>query len=177
MLGLIVSDEAHFETVRNCRDALGQCVAPDDIYLGLRGLRTLSVRVHQHEQQALALANWLSDHDMVMDVFHPALPSCPGHRFFKRDFSGSTGLFSCALKPKSEGALAHMLDHMSLFSMGFSWGGYESLIVPADPRSTRTATEWTHPGTMIRLHAGLEDIDDLITDLAEGLERYHNYED
>ncbi|NKB78109.1 MAG: hypothetical protein GKR96_14025 [Gammaproteobacteria bacterium] len=175
MLGLIVADEANYPIVRNCRDSLGQSVAPDDIYLSLRGLRTLNVRVKQHEQQALELANWLVSHNDVLEVFHPALPNCPGHDIWQRDFNGSSGLFSFSLKSKSDAALAAMLDHMSLFSMGYSWGGFESLIIPANPQASRSATSWSKPGQLIRVHIGLEDVEDLKQDLEQGIKRYCDF--
>ncbi len=175
MLGLIVADEEHYPIVRSCRDVLGQSVAPDDIYLGLRGLRTLSVRIKQHEHQTLEIAKWLESHEDVIEVFHPALTNCPGHEIWKRDFEGSSGLFSFSLKSKSDDALAAMLDPMKLFSMGYSWGGFESLIVPANPQATRSATTWSKPGQLIRVHIGLENVDDLKRDLEQGIQRYYEY--
>lgn len=172
MLGLIAADEDSFYIVKKCRDLLGQSLAPDDVYLGARGLRTLTVRVKQHEQHALELAKWLQSHSEVLEVIHPALEGCPGHSVWKRDFTGSTGLFSFILKPRPRQALANMLDHIELFSMGFSWGGYESLIVPQDPSRSRTATIWNKQGQLIRVHTGLENIDDLIADMEAGLARY-----
>jgi len=173
MVGLITADnEDHFYHLKRCRDQLGQSLAPDDVFLGARGMRTLGLRVRHHEKQALVIANWLQQHDEVLEVLHPALPNCPGHEFWKRDFSGASGLFSCILRPRSKTALAHMLDNMSIFSMGFSWGGFESLIVPQEPARSRTATRWNKPGQVIRLHAGLEDVNDLIADLDQGLTRY-----
>lgn len=173
MLGLVTADtEENFYHLKRCRDQLGQSLAPDDVFLGMRGMRTLAVRARHHEQQALTIAKWLQQHDEVLEVLHPALPGCPGHEIWKRDFSGSTGLFSCILKPRSKVALANMLDNMQLFSMGFSWGGFESLIVPQYPGRSRTATSWDKPGQVLRLHAGLEDVNDLIADLDQGLNRY-----
>jgi cystathionine beta-lyase len=172
MLGLITTDEKCFYMVKKCRDLLGQSLAPDDVYLGTRGMRTLAVRARQHQDQALALAEWLSGHDEVMEVLHPAFANCPGHAIWARDFKGSTGLFSFIIKPRSRKALANMLDHMKLFSMGFSWGGFESLIVPQNPEKSRTATSWEKQGQVIRVHVGLEDIEDLISDMESGLRRY-----
>ena len=176
MIGLITTDEENFFTVKKCRDLLGQSLAPDDVYLGARGLRTLSVRVTQHQRNALILADWLNSHQEVVEVIHPALENCPGHAHWKRDFTGSTGLFAFILKPKPRAALACMLDNMRLFSMGYSWGGYESLIVPQEPLSSRTATTWKKEGQLIRVHVGLENIDDLITDIEAGLRRYAEFE-
>ena len=175
MIGLIASDKDSFYTVKKCRDLLGHSLAPDDVYLGARGLRTLSIRVKQHERNALTLANWLKAHGEILEVIHPAFENCPGHETWKRDFSGSTGLFSFIVKPRPRAALASMLDNMKLFSMGYSWGGYESLIVPQDPSSSRSATSWNKPGQLVRVHVGLECIDDLIVDMQEGLERYADF--
>ena len=175
MIGLISADKDNFYTVKKCRDLLGQCLAPDDVYLGARGLRTLSVRVRQHQQNAIKLANWLTGQKDVLEVIHPAFENCPGHVNWKRDFTGSTGLFSFILKPKPRAALASMLDDMQLFSMGYSWGGYESLIVPQEPSSSRSATIWKKEGQLIRVHVGLESIDDLIVDIEEGLQRYADF--
>ncbi len=173
MLGLVVCDsEETFYRIKKTRDLIGQSLAPDDVYLGLRGLRTLSVRVAQHQQQALELAWYLSQHPKVLSVLHPAFPDCPGHAVWKRDFTGSSGLFSVLLKPASHEALATMLDGMRVFSMGFSWGGFESLIVPQYPHLSRSACPWNTNGQIIRLHAGLEDIRDLLQDLEDGLARY-----
>ena len=172
MLGMVISDQAHYPAVRNARDLYGHSAAPDDVYLGLRGLRTLGVRMPQHYRQGLAVAHWLQQHPRVKRVLHPALPDCPGHAFWQRDFSGAAGLFSFALQPRDRQALAALLDHMALFSMGFSWGGFESLILPLEP-GHRTATEWPSGHQLFRLHIGLEHTDDLIADLAAGIERYH----
>ena len=119
----------------------------------------------------MVVARWLKDRPEVLRVLHPALEDDPGHALWKRDFTGACGLFGVLLHPCPPDSVAAMLDHMDLFRMGYSWGGYESLAVPSDPRAIRTATEWTEPGPMIRLHIGLEDPDDLIDDLSRGLER------
>ena len=172
-LGLAVCDtEENFYRVKKTRDLIGQSLAPDDVNLGLRGLRTLGVRVEKHRQQAMDLARFLSGRREVLAVFHPAFPDCPGHETWLRDFSGSTGLFSILLKPRPAESLSAMLDGMTVFSMGFSWGGYESLIVPQYPQSSRSACPWTREGQIIRLHAGLEDIRDLLEDLEAALHRY-----
>ena len=155
--------------------ALGQIVSPDDSFLALRGIRTLEVRIKQHEKAALDLARWLEGHDAVARVLHPALPSSPGHDIWKRDFKGSTGLFSIILKGGTEPDVAPMVDHLAHFGMGFSWGGFESLILPTDPTSIRTATQWDAEGPLLRLHIGLEDPEDLKADLAAGLERYQTH--
>ncbi|MEO1090707.1 MAG: cystathionine beta-lyase [Pseudomonadota bacterium] len=148
----------------------GAPAGPDDCYLALRGLRTMSVRLRQHEAAALEIARWLEQRPEVVRVLHPALPSCPGHELFRRDFKGSSGLFSVVVQPTDKAAIAAMLDHMELFGMGFSWGGYESLMIPAQPK--RTAVPWTEPGSILRLHIGLEAVDDLIRDLEAGFARF-----
>ena len=151
---------------------LGHTVSPDDAYLTLRGLRTLGVRLKAHEENAIKVAAWLQDHPMVDKVLFPAFEDCPGHDVWKRDFAGASGLFSIILKTGDYPDTAAMVDDMKLFKMGFSWGGYESLILPSDPTSSRSAVEWDAPGPLLRLHIGLEDTDDLILDLDEGLKRY-----
>ena len=174
MIGLIVSDESNFYTVKNTRDHIGHVLAPDDVFLGMRGLRTLGIRAKHHEQQGLAMANWLVTNPHVTNVLHPALENCPGHEIWKRDFTGSTGLFSFILPSRPKSALADMVDHMELFAMGFSWGGFESLLVPQYPQKSRSATTWTETGQVFRVHVGLEDIDDLISDLDQAINRYMN---
>ena len=171
MLGVITTNEAHFLRVKRASALIGSAAGPDDCYLALRGLRTLGVRLARHAQTALTIARWLETRPEVVAVLHPALPSCPGHDVWRRDFSGSNGLVSVVLKDVPKPALAAMLDGMRLFKMGFSWGGYESLIIPFDPRATRTATRWPHSGPCLRLHCGLEDVDDLLADLADGFAR------
>ncbi|MBL4747954.1 MAG: cystathionine beta-lyase [Magnetovibrio sp.] len=173
MLGtLTMNDKALWKQAKITAGALGHAVGPDDCYLGLRGLRTLAVRLPRHEATALTLAYWLADQPEVETVLHPALDTCPGHDIWKRDFSGSTGLFSVVLKDSyDQAAIARMLDGLDLFSMGYSWGGYESLILPVDPALTRTTYTWAHKGQTLRIHAGLEDSGDLIQDLKAGLQR------
>ncbi|MEM9494414.1 MAG: cystathionine beta-lyase [Pseudomonadota bacterium] len=144
---------------------LGANVSADDAYLTLRGLRTLSARLRVHEEQALALAKWFDKRREVARVLHPALKSCPGHAIWKRDFTGASGLFGVVLQPTPEQALRAFFDAFKLIGMGFSWGGYESLCIPADPAKNRSATAWDEPGPTIRFHAGLEDIEDLKVDL------------
>ncbi len=172
MLGLIVCDEAHFHAVKQAAVLLGTCAGPDDVWLGLRGLRTMGVRLARHWETGLALAEWLATRPEVVRVLHPARPGDPGHALWRRDFTGASGLFSVLLKPAPRTALAAMLDHMRLFGMGYSWGGFESLIIPAKPQDIRSVTSWEEPGPLLRLHAGLEDASDLIADLRAGLDRY-----
>lgn len=171
MMGTITTNEKAWRATIKNHGAIGITAGPDDIYLALRGLRTLSVRLNKHMETGLLLANWLQDRPEVSRVLHPALPTDPGHEIWKRDFSGASGLFGIVLKPASDTAVAAMLDDMELFGMGYSWGGYESLIIPAAPAANRTATTWTPEGPLLRLHAGLEDPADLIADLEAGLGR------
>ncbi len=172
MLGLVITDREHYLPLRKTKEAIGHCVGPDDLYLGLRGLRTLPLRMRQHQQQALELANWLCQQADVMRVLYPAFEHCPGHTFWKRDYSGASGLFSFEIEPRSRKALENFLDNLQIFSMGASWGAFESLIFPVDPRKLRSATPWNQQGIMLRVHTGLEDIDDLLADLDAGLKRY-----
>ncbi len=171
MLGAVTANEEHFPAVKRAWETLGQCAGPDDVYLAQRGLRTLDVRLRRHMENGIALAEWLEQRPEVERVLHPALPSHPGHEIWQRNFTGASGLFAVILKQVSEQALAAMLDDLELFGMGYSWGGYESLIVPFDPTSYRTATEWESSGSALRIHAGLEHIDDLKADLEAGFDR------
>ena len=149
---------------------LGISVSADDAYLATRGLRTLAVRLRQHQQNALIVARWLQAQPDVKRVLYPALPEDPGHALWKRDFSGASGLMGVVMKASSEPALAALIDDMEIFGLGFSWGGFESLISPVIP--LRTAAPWTEPQPGFRLHIGLEDTADLIADLEKGLARF-----
>jgi cystathionine beta-lyase len=169
MLGTVVCNEATWPRFRDAFETLGIFTGPDDMYLGLRGLRTIDVRLQRHMESALIMAEWLRARPEVEMVLHPGLPNAPGHTLWKRDFTGASGLFSVVLKPATEKAVAAMLDDLQLFSMGYSWGGFESLVVPFKPH--RTATQWTAKGTGLRFHIGLEHVDDLKADLAEGFAR------
>ncbi len=169
MLGSTVCNEKTWGQFKQAFETMGQFAGPDDMYLALRGLRTMSVRLERHMRNATAVAEWLRGRSEVESVLYPALSNAPGHAIWKRDFTGASGLFSVVLKPASEQALAAMLDDLSLFGMGFSWGGFESLVVPFKP--VRTATTWTAPGPCLRFHIGLESPDDLIDDLKQGFER------
>ena len=172
MLGVVVTrDEKTFDKVKTMAVALGNCAGTEELYLGLRGLRTLSVRLARHQETGIKLAQWLQARPEVSRVIHPALASDSNHALWKRDFSGANGLFAMILKPAGKDAVAAMLDGMKLFGMGFSWGGFESLILPVEPWISRTATEWTETGPYIRIHAGLEDAEDLIADLDAGFAR------
>ncbi len=175
MLGTAVANEKCWDQLREQSYLMGQCVSPDDAYLGLRGIRTLDVRLRQHAENSLKVAKWLESRPEVNHVRHPALESCPGHEFFKRDFTGGNGLFSFVLNNSNIKATTALLDGMTHFSMGYSWGGFESLILANEPSSfdsLRTVANPNFEGTLIRVHIGLEDVDDLIADLEAGLERY-----
>ena len=172
MMGTITTaTEEDLLTIKKQVLISGDAIGPDDCYLAQRGLRTLAVRMKQHHTSGLKVANWLQTRSEVTRVLHPALPDHPGHEIWKRDFSGACGLFSFVMQPVEKKQLANMVDNMDLFGMGFSWGGFESLILPSDPTKIRTATKWEDDGQLIRLHVGLEDPDDLIADLEAGFER------
>lgn len=171
MMGSITTTEEAWKATLAGHGAIGISVAPDDVYLVLRGIRTLSVRLERHMKTGIALASWLEARPEVSRVIHPALESHPDHAIWKRDFLGASGLFSIVLKPCTEAALAAMLDDLELFGMGYSWGGYESLIIPQDLKGNRTATSPDFEGPLLRLHAGLEDLDDLKADLEAGFAR------
>ena len=147
----------------------GVCAGTEEAYLGLRGLRTLGARLRQHQESGLKLASWLQQRPEVSRILHPALPGDPGHAIWKRDFTGACGLFGIELKPCSSDAVEALLDSLEHFSLGYSWGGFESLIIPTSAGITRTAKPWMSAGPMLRIHTGLEDVDDLIADLAQGL--------
>jgi cystathionine beta-lyase len=172
MIGLITANgEDDWKQIKTTSAVLGYCAGPDECYLALRGLKTLDVRLERHHESGFTLAKWLAGRPEVATVLHPALPSCPGHEIWKRDFTGASGLFSIILKDVPAAKVDAMLDHMEIFAMGFSWGGFESLIIPANPASIRTATKWQAAGPLLRLHAGQEDPDDLISDLEAGFAR------
>jgi cysteine-S-conjugate beta-lyase len=170
LIGAVVANEAWWPRLRDASRDLGQTASPDDIFLALRGVRTLDVRLKRHEASALAVARWLQARPEVKRVLHPALPDDPGHALWKRDFLGSCGLFGVELDAFSRAQVAKMMDGLECFALGYSWGGYESLAVPANLRGARSVRPWTG-GPLIRLHAGLEDPADLIADLERGFER------
>jgi cysteine-S-conjugate beta-lyase len=169
MLGTVAANEKHAGRLHQVHGDLGLYASGDDCFLGLRGLRTLAVRLARHQETGLKLAHWLQARPEVARILHPALPGDPGHALWKRDFSGSCGLFGVVLKPVSEARLAAFVDGLRHFGIGYSWGGFESLIVPAHIR--RTVRPFQAEGPVLRIHAGLEDADDLIADLEKGLER------
>ncbi|MES2291353.1 MAG: cystathionine beta-lyase [Pseudomonadota bacterium] len=168
MIGSVTSGAETWEALRLTAQVLGQTVSPDDAYLTTRGLRTLDVRLARHRDSALEIARWLSEQPQVARVLHPGLPDCPGHEFFMRDFRGGTGLFSFVLKDDSPTATARVVDALELFGIGYSWGGFESLVVPSDPSWCRSAVPWSGK-SIIRLSIGLEDPADLIADLLQAL--------
>ncbi|VAX06828.1 Cystathionine beta-lyase, partial [hydrothermal vent metagenome] len=174
MLGTVSTRAEHFEQLCNMSYQMGYCLSPDDAYLALRGLRTLKIRLKQHEANGLKIAKWLEGRSEVDHVRHPAFESCPGHEYWKRDFTGANGLFSFVLKQGHEAATTAMMEGMKHFKMGFSWGGYESLILSYHGIDRyRTATGWAAKGPLVRLHVGLEDPDDLIADLENAFGRFN----
>jgi cystathionine beta-lyase len=168
MLGTVSANTATWTRLRATVEAMGLCVGPDDMYLGLRGLRTMGVRLAQHYASGMKVARWLAGRPEVAHVLHPALESHPGHAIWRRDYSGACGLFSIVLKPVPQSAVHAFLNALTLFGIGASWGGFESLAIPFDCTSLRTATAWAPGGPAVRFHIGLEDVDDLIGDLERG---------
>jgi cystathionine beta-lyase len=172
MLGSVTAAPGHFARLRDTSFQLGQVASPDDCWLASRGLRTMAMRLKQHEASALKIARWVEQQPQVARVLHPALPDCPGHDVFVRDFNGSSGLFSFVLNGGSDAARSALIDGLDLFGIGYSWGGFESLAIPVDPQRYRSVTVRDDAGPMVRLQIGLEDPDDLIADLAAGLARF-----
>jgi cystathionine beta-lyase len=168
MLGTVAANAATWPRLHETVGTTGLCVGPDDMYLALRGLRTLGVRLAAHNASGLRIARWLAERPEVARVIHPALESHPGHALWKRDFTGASGLFSMVLKPVPTAAVHAFIDELALFGIGVSWGGYESLAIPFDCAPMRSATAWAPGGPTVRFHIGLEDVDDLIGDLERG---------
>ena len=175
MLGTVSTTKEAWPELRDCTASIGQCSGPDDLYLAQRGFRTLAVRLRQHQSSALKLAEWLQRRTEVRQVLYPALPGALGHEIWKRDFLGASGLFGIELEPCVEESVADMLNGMRLFGMGYSWGGYESLLIPANVEKIRTVVPWRFEGPLLRIHIGLEDVDDLKDDLKDGLKRLRNF--
>ena len=171
MLGIVTANKEHWLRLRATTNELGQSAGPDDVYLAQRGLRTMAVRLKQHWETGVLLAEWIARQPEVQRVLHPALPGDPGHALWRRDFRGACGLFGVVLKPVKHEAFAAMIDGLELYGIGASWGGYESLVVPFVPQKLRSATQWPDPGPCFRIHAGLEHIDDLIADMEAGFKR------
>lgn len=174
MMGTVSANSKSWSRVIETAHTLGIVASPDDTYLATRGIRTLAIRMKEHEARALEMAQWLEQQDIVRQVLHPALPSHPDNAIFKRDFTGSGSLFSFVLPAAPRSAIAEFVDHLELFGMGYSWGGFESLILPFNPAKIRTAKPWTESGSAFRIHVGFEDLEDLKADLAAGFERYRN---
>jgi cystathionine beta-lyase len=167
-IGTVSANAAAWRKLNGLAQTLGIWTGPDDMFLALRGLRTLGVRLAHHNAAGVKTAQWLSERPEIARVLHPALPSCPGHEIWKRDFTGACGLFSVVFKAAPQAAVNAFVDELSLFGIGASWGGYESLAIPFDCKTMRSATKWTAPGPTVRFHIGLEDVSDLIADLERG---------
>jgi cystathionine beta-lyase len=168
MLGTVSANAATVAALKSTVRLTGLCEGPDDVYLGLRGVRTLAVRLERHFKSGLEVARWLEQRPEVLRLLHPAMPGNPGHAIWKRDFTGASGLFGMVLKPVPQKAVFAFLDTLTLFGIGASWGGYESLAIPFDVTSMRTATRWAPGGPTVRFHIGLEAVEDLIADLERG---------
>ena len=166
MLGLITTkNEKLFLKIKDTAVSLGDCPGPQECYLSLRGLRTLSTRLEHHRSSAIKIARFLENNDKISKVLHPALPKNENYEFWSKYFRGSTGLFSFILKEQSKSKVYKMIDKLKLFKLGFSWGGYESLILPVFPKSERKIAKWNERGILLRIHVGLENVNDLIIDL------------
>jgi cystathionine beta-lyase len=173
MFGTISANEKNWPLIAEAIRLLGVCAGPDDVFLALRGIRTLGVRLAHHQRSGLEMARWFTARPEVQRVLHPALETDPGHAIWKRDFTGATGLFSIVLKPAPKQAVDAFLDAVTLFGMGYSWGGFESLVIPFDCSSYRTATKWNPGGPTLRFHIGLENLDDLKADLVRGFDAFN----
>jgi cystathionine beta-lyase len=171
LLGLVSANAQWFERLHRTVHLMAIPPGAEDVFLALRGLRTMELRLREAEHQGLALAQWLSARPEVLRVIHPALPDHPGHALWQRDYSGSSGLFSIVLKPASEAGVAAFIDGLELFGIGYSWGGYESLALPFDCTAVRTATRFSPGGPTVRFSVGLEDLEDLKADLERGFAR------
>jgi cysteine-S-conjugate beta-lyase len=168
LLGLVTANAKHWNRLRETFDALAICAGPEDVFLASRGFRTLGVRLAHHQESGITVARWLTGRPEVLRVLYPPLETDPGHAIWRRDFSGASSLFSVVLKPAPEKAVHAFINSLKLFGIGASWGGFESLIIPFDCTSHRTATKWMPGGPTLRLHIGLEDTTDLIADLDQG---------
>jgi cystathionine beta-lyase len=173
MIGTMAAKGEAIDLVARACGHIGVTVAPDEVYLATRGLRTLSVRLKQHQENALTVAAWLRGRAEVKRVLYPALVDDPGHALWKRDFTGASGLLGVVFNKTSEQAMAAMVDGLELFGLGYSWGGFESLICPSNPSRGRRAERWKEPEPGVRLHIGLENPDDLIADLEAGFDRFN----
>ncbi len=171
VMGVITCNGEHYKRIAQTYKNLGMTPSGDNCFLALRGLRSLAVRLSRHYENAMKVAQWLKTRPEVHEVLYPALPGAPGHDIWKRDFLGASSLFGFVLTETNDRKIAAMFDSMEIFGMGYSWGGYESLMVPVQIEKSRTATTWKYPGTLIRIHVGLEHVDDIIADLEAGLTR------
>ena len=167
MLGVITTNKKYAKQIRESAHNLGSCPGPEDIYLGIRGLKTLSIRLKKHQENAMKIIEWLLRQREVNRVLYPALPDNPGYKIWKKDFNGASGLFGVVLENTRKDLIYKMLNNLKLFNMGYSWGGYESLILPVNPEKIRDTYKWNHMDLTLRIHAGLEDPDDLINDLKD----------
>ena len=174
LLGVVTANERAWPHLQQAAHDFGQTAGPDDLYLALRGLRSLSVRLHRHWENGVLLAESMARHPMVARVMHPALPGDAGHALWRRDFKGASGLFAVALQPVGRAALEAFFDSLELFGIGLSWGGFESLALPMDPPA-RAVRPWTHEGPLLRIHAGLESCNDLVRDMQSALDRLHKH--
>lgn len=171
MMGAMICNEKTYDRLKTIAGLFGNFASPDDVTLALRGLRSIGVRMPRHYESALTVAKWLQDRPEVTQVLHPALPDDPGHELWKRDFTGASGLFGFVINTEDRKKISAMMDSWKLYGMGSSWGGYESLLIPAWPADNRTATTWKTDGQLLRIHVGLEDPEDLIADLEAGFDR------
>lgn len=170
MMGSVSTTQAHWKTLKTMNTAVGNTVSPDDAYLVLRGARSLAARMAMHQQNGMQVALWLAEHPQVASVLYPALPGDAGHEIWKRDCHGCNGLLSFEFKAREEGMIDRFVDQLKLFGIGYSWGGYESLVTEFDPARIRSVADWSDRGPMLRLHVGLENPQDLIADLQRGFE-------
>ncbi|ERK16573.1 Cystathionine beta-lyase [Serratia fonticola AU-P3(3)] len=176
LMGVVSANDAWWPKLREAYDLMAMLPGAEDCFLALRGLRTMFLRLKEAEKRGLEMAHWLKSRPEVLKVLHPAFPDCPGHEFWKRDFTGSSGLFSIILQPEyTKAGVDNMLDNMSIFAMGYSWGGFESLVIPFNCAEYRTVTQWQPGGRALRLQIGLEDMDELKADLEQGFERLKQF--
>lgn len=173
LMGTLACKAEHYKLLQRTSSNFGSCPSADNCYLALRGLRTMLLRLERHQQSALKVAAWLKARPDVVEVYYPALPGAPGHDLWKRDMKGACGLFAVQLKPVAYKALEAFVNGLERFGLGYSWGGFESLITVSHLQKVRSATKWPHEGPLLRLHIGLEHVDDLIADLDAGFQRMH----
>ena len=169
MLGVIITNKKYEKCIRESAHNMGSCPGPEDIYLGIRGIKTLSIRLERHQKNALKIIEWLKTRKEIDKILYPAIPENSGYKIWKRDFLGASGLFGVTLKKTKKSLIHQMLNKLQLFNIGYSWGGYESLILPVNPEKYRDTYQWKKEGGTLRIHAGLENADDLINDLKENI--------